>query len=229
MTFRRASVPVLVLLLFLWTRGAEAELPSAPPTPPLPFDLASTARILIRAAALPSGFASVAKRGAVVRRLFEVPAFPNHYEIYRAVTTQPDVRFYLAGAGATAEFAIVPTAASTLAHEGYQSPVNWLATVEQVIAPDLGAGYTNKILHNGAILFARGKPTVEFFFVEGISSESPARRGYNMFMLVFRPQATVLELTDPCEWWTTTRPPTWSAPTQRGSCTRHWVKVSLHL
>jgi hypothetical protein len=200
-----ASVAVLVLALLFWARGAEAPLASAPPTHPQPFDLASTARRLIRAAASPSEFASVAKRGSAVTRLFEVPPFPSQYEVYRAVTTQPDVRFYVASADATDKFAIVPTGGSTLAHEGYQSPVDWLARVVQVIAPDLGAGYTKEILHNGTIFFARGKPTVEFFFVEGISSESATQRGYNMYMLVFRPQAAVLELIG-----------------------AHWVKVRLH-
>jgi len=228
MTFQPATVAVLVLLLFLWARGVEAALPLALPTPPQPFDLASTARILIHAAALPSGFAPVAKRGAVVRRLFEVPTFPGQYKIYRAVSAQPEVRFYVGGIGATDEFAIVSTAGSTLAHQGYQSPIDWLATVEQLIAPDLGASYTKKILHNGAIFFSRGKPTIEFFFVEGIPAESATQRSYNMDMLVFRPHATVLELIDPCQWWTTTPPPNWSAAAQRGGCTRHWVEVNLH-
>jgi hypothetical protein len=225
----RAAVLALVLFIAIAVSGPSPASAAPVPTPLPQIDLASAARLLILAAASPDGFASVITRRSRIKPTPKMAGFPEGYRFYRAFTKHPDIWFYLGDARSTNEFAEVPTGASTLAHEGYQSPANWAATVQELVSPNLGQSYTKRVLRNGVIFYSLGKPTIEFFFVEGlIPSESRTAKSYNMYMLVFRPGATVLELVDPCRWWLTTPPPNWSAQTQNGACMPRWTELRLY-
>jgi hypothetical protein len=223
---------ILAAVVFCMTCGGVANGSTLEPlVTSLPLiNLSKTTRTLIGAAAGPSGFASLGQRSEKINRIFGTAPLPLGYTIYGILGTPASVRFQLVVAPQDKDdFAVVWSAASTVAHSGgYKLPTVWLAEVERIVAPYLGKEYRRYPLRNGALFYAKNKPAVEFFFVNTMPSGSATERGYNMGILIFRARGKILQFIDSCNWWMSTPPPGWSASTQPGGCTWKWAKIEPH-
>jgi hypothetical protein len=110
---------------------------------------------------------------------------------------------------------------------GYQGPAAWLTTVQGLVQPVLGPGYSVRYLHNGVVYAAAGKPTVELVLVQsGLPSMRRDRWSYELFMLVFQRGSTILRLYEPCEWWTLPGTTRWTMFTFDGVCDQRWIPLS---
>jgi hypothetical protein len=105
-------------------------------------------------------------------------------------------------------------------------PVIRAAETEKILAPFLGDHYSRHVLQTGMLFTSRGRPTVEFAFIEGLPTEVPNVISFDMAVIVFPPHAAVLELISPCDrWWLSTPPPGWVRRVGDG-CEPHWAQVA---
>ena len=85
--------------------------------------------------------------------------------------------------------------------EGYLEPWIMLPKVEQLVRKSLGAGYVEHKLNGGDRIFtAKGQPTLALVFTTAgtIPSERRFLPSYRLYIMVFAPGVTPLQLFYPC-------------------------------
>jgi hypothetical protein len=189
-----------------------------------PYHIEPLVRQALSAANGRSCFKSLGIEGVKLKHLFFVPVpegyravkhgYPSQYPPFTLVASNPRDCFVGVGTSATADSA----------EAGYEVPPRWLATVEGIVQPVLGPGYTGYPLHNGVVYTERGRPTVELVLVQGLIPSETTAWSYNLLLLVFQKGATVLALDEPCQWWMLPNTTRWTSRTYKGVCDRRWVR-----
>ena len=157
-----------------------------------------------------------------------VPHLPASYKLTTIRRNQIGGTVVIGSVRGSDAFAMFLVNNSTVAlKKGYLSPWVLFPKVETTIANGLGRGYVKHELSDGAIFTAKDQPSVELLFTKGAyPSEVFGSPSYRLFVMVFPPRITPLQLFYPCGLWSFPSP-TPSPPVSHRDCYERWEPVEI--